>query len=311
LDERERASLIGGLRSSPARLRAALKGLPKAVASWTPSPGKWSILEIVCHLRDMERDAYLERYRRIVAEERPQLPDVDGDRYALEKDYRSQKLADALREWTRLRRETLKLLGSLKRDQWARTGVHETAGPLSMADLLRRHAVGNDEAHIGQVEAIKRRHALLSRLEQTPRRLGEATRALPEERLRRRPASGKWSALENACHLRDVERIYAERFTKVAFSERPGFWMMDNDRVAELKRYNESDLRGVLKDFRALREDTLALLRALPHAAWQRVGRHPLRGELTLEQLAGVLADHDDLHLQALGVATAAEAAPA
>ena len=114
LDEAERRRYLEIVRATPALLKAALKGVPKAVLLYTPAPGKWSILEIVCHLRDMERDAYLERYRRILAEDTPRLPDIDGDAHSLEGDYRNQKLSDALREWTR---DPLKPVADLHRDE--------------------------------------------------------------------------------------------------------------------------------------------------------------------------------------------------
>src|SRR5271154_3331616 len=98
VDEQERKHCLEILRSTPARLKAVLKGVPKAVLLWTPAPGKWSILEIVCHLRDMERDAYLARYRRILAEDTPSLPDIDGDTLSLENDYRAQKVAEVVRD---------------------------------------------------------------------------------------------------------------------------------------------------------------------------------------------------------------------
>jgi DinB superfamily len=298
MEDRERRLHLDTLRATPARLKAALKGVPKAVWLWTPAPGKWSILEIACHLRDMERDAYLARYRRLLAEDEPTLPDVDGDVYALERDYRAQRPAEVLREWTRLRRESLRLLGGLKAAQWSRRGTHETAGPLTVADLLRRHAVGNDEAHLGQIEAIKRRHAVLERLSALPARLGRALRSFSGDAARRPSQPGKWSAVEIACHLRDVDRVYADRITKVAFSERPVFWVMDNDRVAESLRYGEADPAAVIKEARRRREDLVSLLRALPHRAWSRAGLHPKRGELTIEKLASELADHDEHHLK-------------
>jgi hypothetical protein len=298
MEERERRLHVDTLRATPARLKAALKGMPKALWLWTPAPGKWSILEIACHLRDMERDAYLARYRRLLAEEEPMLPDVDGDVYALERDYRAQKPAEVLREWTRLRRESLRLLAGVKAAQWSRRGTHQTAGPLTVADLLRRHAVGNDEAHLTQIEGIKRRHAVLERLSALPARLARALRSFSEDAVRRPPRARKWSALEIACHLRDIDRVCAERVTKVAFSERPVFWVMDNDRVAESLAYRDADPAAVVKEARRRREDLASLLRALPARAWARAGLHPRRGELTIERLASDLADHDDHHLK-------------
>jgi DinB family protein len=175
--------------------------------------------------------------------------------------------------------------------------VHETAGRLSMADFLRRHAIGNDGAHLGQIEAIKRRHALLARLEASPARLAKALRTLPAEAVRRPPEPGKWAPIEIACHLRDADRVYAERVSKMAFSDRPTMWLTDNARLAEKLRYLDSDPRAVLKEHRRRREDLVSLLRALPHGAWQRTGVHPRRGELTIEAMAGIVADHDDGHL--------------
>jgi hypothetical protein len=297
MDDQERKRYLDILRETPAKLKAATKGVPKAVLTWTPAPGKWSILEIVCHMRDMERDAYLTRYQRILSENEPKLPDAHGDRYALENDYRSQKLSDALRDWTPLRRECLKLLSKAKRGDWERAGIHETDGRLTLADFLKRQAIGNDEAHLDQIGAIKRRHAVLGRLQAFPARLAKALKSFSPDALRRPPRPGKWSAIEIACHLRDVEQLYEERVTKAAFSDRPAFWMMDNALVSEKLRYRDADPGAVLREHRRRREDLTSILRSLPPPIWARTGLHPKRGEITIEKLAEVIADHDESHL--------------
>jgi uncharacterized damage-inducible protein DinB len=297
LDEQERERHLGTLAATPARLKEALVGVPRKLLLWTPAPGKWSIHEIVCHMRDMEREAYIDRYRRILAEDNPVLPDIDGDAYAIVRDYRSMKLGEVLRDWARLRKESLKLLKKVKGGQWERVGTHPTAGPLSVAAFLRRQAVGNDQAHLGQIDSIKRRHQILADLEAGPSALAKETHALSAEKLRLRPSADEWAIVEIACHLRDIERVYAERFTKMAHQEKPAFWMLDNDRAAEALRYREADLRAVVKEWKRLRDDTILLLRSLPHASWQRTGLHPERGERTLEQLARDLVGHDRRHL--------------
>lgn len=297
MTDADRASQLEVLRATPARLKAALKGVPKKLLLWRPAPGKWSILEIVCHMRDMEREAYLGRYERILAENDPKLPDIEGEALAIERDYRSQGLAAVLRDWAGLRKQNLKLLKGVKGPAWQRVGVHSTAGRLSMEDLLRRHSVGNDEAHLGQIDAIKRRHAILERLAAAPKALAGAVQGLDAATAGRRPKDGKWSILENACHLRDIEFVYAARFARLPWQERPAFWMLDNDKAARELRYAEQDLGRVVKEFAARRADTLLLLRALPHAAWRRVGLHPTRGELSLEGLADFLAQHDARHI--------------
>src|SRR5215471_16709325 len=142
MEDFERRRHFETLAATPQALKAALKGLPKKVLVWTPAPGKWSILEILGHMRDMEREAYIERYTRILSEDEPRLPDINGDALAIVRNYRSQKATEVLRDWIALRRQTLQLLRKTGKAQWARGGVHETAGRLTMEDLLRRHAVG-------------------------------------------------------------------------------------------------------------------------------------------------------------------------
>ena len=102
--------------------------------------------------------------------------------------------------------------------------------------------------------------------------------------------------IENAAHVRDIERVYQGRFPPMVFGERPVFWMLDNDAAASALKYAEADPAEVIKEFRRLREDTASFLRALPHEAWKRTGVHP-KGEMTVEQLATRLADHDDDHI--------------
>ena len=82
MEDFERRRYFETLATTPQTLKAALKGLSKKVLLWTPAPGKWSILEILCHMRDMEREAYIERYTRILSENEPALPDLDGEALA-------------------------------------------------------------------------------------------------------------------------------------------------------------------------------------------------------------------------------------
>ncbi|MEO8501106.1 MAG: DinB family protein [Vicinamibacteria bacterium] len=302
----ERAALLNILVETPARLKAALKGVPKKLLLWTPGPGKWSILEIVAHMRDMERGAYLDRYRRILAEDHPTLPDLDGDVLALRDEYRSLKVTEVLRDWLRLRKDCLKLLRSVKGPRWERIGAHETAGPLSMNDLLLRHAMGNDQAHLSQIEAIKKRAAVFEALGVGPKKLDDLTKALDDAVLRKKPAPDKWSAMEVVCHLRDVERLWADRLVKTAFSEKPALYVLEVDGLAAKNHYNTQPLGVALKEFARLREDNLRLLRALPANQWKRTATHPRHGEIALERMVEIMIDHDRGHFGQIERAVAA-----
>lgn len=300
MQEEERRKHLDILGETPARLEEALANLDPELVRWNPSPGKWSIVEIVCHLRDMEREAYLARYTRLLAEESPTFADIDGDALALESGYASQDVTAAFEDWKGLRQKTLALIAGptpLTEAQWNRGGTHQGLGPMTMEGYLKRQAFGNDVAHVGQIRAIKERYALLQRLANAPGRLAELTRGVPDATLRRKAPNGGWSMVQNACHLRDVEQLFLSRFIKMAYQVKPQLCMMENDRVAARRAYDRADLVGVLADFERLRSDTLALLRALPHPVWQRTGIHPKRGEVSIHGLATLLAGHDGSHL--------------
>jgi hypothetical protein len=297
MDQAERDRYLAIVRSTPQRLRAALTGVPRKLLIWRPAPGKWSIHEIVCHLRDAERLGYLYRYTKVLAEDNPELPDVDGDKLALERQYPRLNLRVVLSDWRAARKEVLAILKKVKPAQWARMGRHESAGPLALESILQRQALGNDEAHLAQIEQIKKRWDILAKLADTPKALTALLRGVGEEILRRKPAPAKWSMLEIACHLRDVESLFLERSAKMASQDRPPLRLMNPDELAASLQYNQDDPDAVLSEFRSHRAETLALLGALAPRSWERSGLHPKRGEFSIAAQTELQASHDANHL--------------
>jgi hypothetical protein len=300
MEQTEREQYLTVVRTTPDRLKVALAGVPKKLLAWRPAPGKWSIHEIVCHMRDAERLGYLHRYTEILTKDNPTFPDVDGDALALERRYRRLNLRDVLRDWRAARRECLAVLKKVKANQWTRMGSHETAGPMSLNTVLQRQALGNDEAHLIQIAHIKERWAILSKLQETPKVVATLLRGASDEALRRKPAPEKWSMLEILCHLRDVEFLFVERYGKIANHNRPQLRMINQDELATTLRYNEDDPAAVLREFQALRGETVTLLSALAQQSWERIGLHPKRGEFSIAANAVMHVTHDANHLDRL-----------
>jgi DinB superfamily len=300
MEQAERDGLLAVVRSTPDRLKVALAGVPRKLLMWRPAPGKWSIHEIVCHMRDAERLGYLRRYTEILAKDNPTFPDVDGDALALEGQYRRLNLREVLRDWRAARKECLAVLKKVKGAQWTRIGTHETAGPMSLETVLRRQALGNDEAHLVQIENIKTRWDMLSKLQETPKAVAAIFRGASEAVVRRKPAPETWSMLEVLCHLRDVEQLFVERYGKVANHDRPQLRMIDQDALAAKLRYNEDDPAVALREFQVFRSETVALLAALAQQSWERVGLHPTRGDYSIAANAVMHIAHDANHLARL-----------
>lgn len=156
MDKRDKERLLSNLKSLPNELDDLLKDLDEETLRWRPIPNKWSVKEIMCHLRDMELLAYLARYRKMLHEDNPQLPNVDQDKIAVESDYMNQDAGTALEEFKRLRQETIRTLEAASVDAWSRSGTHETDGPLTVESLVVRQIKGNDLNHLVQMKDIVR-----------------------------------------------------------------------------------------------------------------------------------------------------------
>ena len=71
-------SIIKAYLTGPQDLRAAVEGLSREQLVSRPVPGKWSVLEVVCHLADTDANiAY--RIKRVLSEERPAFERVQPD----------------------------------------------------------------------------------------------------------------------------------------------------------------------------------------------------------------------------------------
>ena len=140
-------------------LRSALSGLSREDILARPIPGKWSTLEVLAHLADMEA-VFAERIKRVLAEEEPTFFDADADLWAtkLAYDRREPDVELALIEATR--RQLAGVLKSQSDHVLQRSGHHSTAGRLTLEQLLKK-VTGHLLHHINFIK--EKRVALRSR----------------------------------------------------------------------------------------------------------------------------------------------------
>lgn len=131
-------------------LRTLIRDLPDDVIRLQGEGSElWSILEIICHLRDTEQRAF-DRVKLMTTEDRPFLSGYDPDTVARESDYQSQSLDDALNAFEQLRREQITFLEHLEDDQWSRTAEHEEVGEITVQSLTT-HMAAHDCVHMAQI----------------------------------------------------------------------------------------------------------------------------------------------------------------
>jgi hypothetical protein len=140
-------SLLTSLERTPVEIARLVNDLRPSQLAVRPSPDDFSVLESVCHLRDLEIEGYAVRIQRMLAEDCPTLADFDGTRVAMERDYNKQNLSEALAEFTLARRRNLALMQNKSEERFDRKGLLEGVGEISLSRLLEL-MVEHDEGHL-------------------------------------------------------------------------------------------------------------------------------------------------------------------
>jgi len=111
----------------------------------------------------------------------------------------------------------------------------------------------------------------------------------------------RFTALGQACHLRDIERDgYHVRFGRTLREERPDLASIDSYELAQQQNYEADDVQAALNAFRKARRETVAMLQTVRQDDWSRTATFAEYGEVTLGGLAHILRSHDLQHLACL-----------
>ena len=150
------------LASTPAKIRRELAAMSPREIRTRHAPGKWSVVEILAHLEDIEQIGFRERIRDIVEQDRPTLLAIDQDGRARALRYDRKDPRRLLDSWARQSRANLRWLRKLRPAQLKRRGVHDKVGELSAEEFVYEWAF-HDLGHLKQILEVKR-YALFPRI---------------------------------------------------------------------------------------------------------------------------------------------------
>ena len=161
-------STLQALAAFPAQLEAYYAELPAGFKNWAPldwsgiPSERFTAIEQLWHVHDVEIDGYHQRFRRILEEDHPFLPDLGSEALAKARGYASRDAAPALAGLREARERTIAMLSSLDDAQLARTGVFEDYGPVTTLGLAH-YLCSHDQQHLaglqwllGKIEAVRR-----------------------------------------------------------------------------------------------------------------------------------------------------------
>ena len=130
------AQLITEYLAGPQTLRIAVTGMTAEQINATPVPGKWSTKRVICHIADFE-PVYVDRMKRVIAENEPMMMIGDPDLFAarLAYDQRDVEVELDFIEATRTHMEPI--LRSLVPSDFQRQGNHSEDGLITLEILLK------------------------------------------------------------------------------------------------------------------------------------------------------------------------------
>jgi uncharacterized damage-inducible protein DinB len=130
------SQLIDAYLDGPTRLRHCVADMRAESLCARPIAGKWSTLEVVCHIVDSEQ-AWCHRLKRVIAEERPLLIGYDESRFTAGLSYHAHDLEEELCLLESMRRQMARILRGLPAAAWSRVCVHSERGLMTLDEMLQ------------------------------------------------------------------------------------------------------------------------------------------------------------------------------
>ena len=103
----------------------------------------------------------------------------------------------------------------------------------------------------------------------TAAKLKKLVHGLTPKQLKWKPESSRWSIAEIVAHLADAEIVASWRMRSILGANGTTIQAFDHDVWASVFAYGKRDPKLSIETFRVLRENNLAMLKALPREAWE------------------------------------------
>jgi hypothetical protein len=148
---------LNALALFPLQLEAHYAAIPADFRHWAPPSWdgipseRFTPIEQVCHVRDVEVDGYHVRFQRTLREANPFLPDLGSEALAIKRDYARADVTEVLATFREARAQTVKLISGLDDAQLARPAVFEDYGPVTLRGLVH-YLCSHDQQHLAGLQ---------------------------------------------------------------------------------------------------------------------------------------------------------------
>lgn len=131
-----------------------LELVPEEMLLWKGNSNRWSLLEIVCHLYDEEKEDFGARVKSVLKHPEKAFSPINPEGWVEERNYLEQDYDEMLFKFLRQRKTSVEYLRSLKKAPWENVHKHPSLGEMS-AELFLANWLAHDHLHIRQIIKLK------------------------------------------------------------------------------------------------------------------------------------------------------------
>lgn len=146
-------AIINQMEANAAAIDALCRSVSDAQARWKPDAESWSLLEVICHLHDEEREDFRTRVNLTLHEPQTDWPPIDPQGWVKSRDYNSRNLAVMAQKWQEERAQSLDWLRHLHEPNWGISRPTPWGRTLSAGDVMASW-LAHDHLHMRQLNEL-------------------------------------------------------------------------------------------------------------------------------------------------------------
>ena len=151
-DAAARAAAIAQIGALPSQLHDAVRGLGPMQLDTPYRDGGWTVRQVVHHIADSHLNAYV-RHKLVATEQAPPLKAYDENAWAALADAQGA-IGGSLLLIEALHARWVAFLRALPEAAFARTGVHDERGPMTLDDLVALYA-WHGRHHVAHITSLR------------------------------------------------------------------------------------------------------------------------------------------------------------
>ncbi|MGD1024650.1 MAG: YfiT family bacillithiol transferase [Candidatus Sulfotelmatobacter sp.] len=154
--EDQKHKYLADIEQAPAHLRAAVKGLSDQQLDTPYRPEGWTVRQLTHHVPDSHLNAYI-RFKLALTEDEPTIKPYAEDRWAKLADTGTTPVEVSLTMMDSLHARWIRLLRSLKPEEWKRTFRHPELGLMPLEKNLALYA-WHGRHHVAHITGLRQRN---------------------------------------------------------------------------------------------------------------------------------------------------------